>query len=82
LDPTCCWLHDRVFPAEGISLALAFRPKPELDQATDGFGAAGQIVLLAAPVVEFLPHGGLDSDTDQIAGDRSPLLWCFRDNMS
>jgi hypothetical protein len=31
---------------------LFFHPQPELDQAADGFGAAGRIVLLCGPFVD------------------------------
>ena len=63
-------------------LLFALRLQPELDQAADGFGAAGEIVLLTAPVVELFGHIRLHADPDQFARDGGALPWCFRVNMS
>ena len=56
--------------------------QPEFDQAADGFGAAGQIFLLAAPIVELLRHIWLHPHANQVPGHRRALFWCFHVNMS
>jgi hypothetical protein len=43
--------------ALGHGNLLSFRLEPELDQAADGFGAAGQILLLAAPSIDAFKSG-------------------------
>jgi hypothetical protein len=62
--------------------SLRFHPQPELDQAADGLGTAGQIGLFPAPIVQFLSHFRLYPDANQVSGYRRPLLWCFHVNMS
>jgi hypothetical protein len=64
--------------ALGHGNLLSFRLEPELDQAADGFRAAGQILLLAAPVVEQLRHVGLNANHYRISGDCRALLAWFR----
>jgi hypothetical protein len=50
LSPQSSSLWDYLSTIGGYDLWRSFlRPQPELDQAADGFGAAGQIVLLFGP---------------------------------
>ena len=65
-----------------VAIALFSLFEPELDQAADSLGAAGQIVLFSAPIVQFLGHFRLHPDTNKVAGYHRPLFWCFHVNMS
>src|SRR5450631_983122 len=62
--------------ALGHGNLLSFRLESELDQAADGFRAARQILLLAAPVVEQLRHFRLNANHQAALGPpgRSPKL--------
>jgi hypothetical protein len=51
--------------------------QPQFDQAADCFGAAGKVVLLAAPIIELLGHLGLNADANKITRDRRPLFAVF-----